>query len=96
MDSTEKLLVRFKRYRFLIIMALLILLILVVVAVFVMCGGLDKVREGDKSNEKVSPVEVAEEAVENADGVLRAVVGSEGTVEVDTSTSIEDIIEISE
>lgn len=97
MDSTEKLLVRFKRYRFLIIITTLILLILVVVCVFVMCGGLDKVRErNESSGEKVSPVELAEEAVENGEGVLRAVIGTEASVEVESTSSIEDIIEISE
>ena len=97
MDSTEKRLARFKRYRFLIIMTGLLLLILIVVSVFVMCGGLDKIREGNEdSGEKVSPVEVAEDAMESAEGVLRVMIGTEASVEVGTTTSIEDIIEISE
>lgn len=97
MDSTERWLVRMKRYRFTIVMTTLILLILIVVCVFVLGGGLDKIREDkNDNNEKLPPAEVAEEMVEDAEGVLGALIGTEASVEVESTTSIEDIIEISE
>lgn len=97
MNSTEKWLIKFKQYRYKIIFTGLILLILIVGCVFVLGGGLDKIRENSQDkNEKVPPAEVAEDVVEDAEGVFRAVLGTEGTVVIDATTSIEDIIEISE
>ncbi len=86
------------KYRYKIIILALVLLIVLVCTVFVMCGGIDKIRGvGEtESAEKVPAGTVAEEIMSDADGVLRAVVGTEASVQVDSTVSIEDIIEISE
>ena len=65
MNSTEKWLIKFKQYRYRIIFMGLILLILIVGCVFVLGGGIDKIRENTQDNsEKVPPAE-AEDLITN-------------------------------
>ena len=87
-----------ERHRFIIIIAIIVLLLVIIITSFVMCGGMDKIHDSSARDDGdfVPAGSLAEGLVSDVDDIADAVVGTEASVVVDNTTSIEDIVAISE